>query len=69
MRQAIASEVVNPDMIDVRLADVGGLENIIKSLVHMFTCGRQSVPALAKPLRACLPALAQALAQLHNAQT
>jgi hypothetical protein len=31
--QAIASEVVNPDGIDITLEDIGGLDSIIKSLV------------------------------------
>ena len=31
--QAIASEVINPDSIDVTLSDIGGLDSIIDSLV------------------------------------
>lgn len=31
--QAIAREVVNPDLIDVTLDDIGGLDTIIEDLV------------------------------------
>ena len=35
--QAIASEVINPDSIDVTLSDIGGLDSIIDSLVSART--------------------------------
>jgi hypothetical protein len=35
--QAIASEVINPDSIDVTLSDIGGLDSIIDSLVSAQT--------------------------------